>query len=77
MRTATLWKLVVVFSSVSLATGTVALHRIADFMDKGTRPNTHLVRNRARRRMRGGDHLRFRARWSGTFRRVRSARLAL
>ncbi len=38
VRTATLWKLVVVFSSVSLATGTVALHRIADFMDKGLDP---------------------------------------
>ena len=38
VRTTTLWKLVVVFSSVSLATGTVALHRIADFMDKGLDP---------------------------------------
>ena len=38
VRTTTLWRLVVVFSAVSLATGTVALHRIADFMDKGLDP---------------------------------------
>ena len=38
MRTTTLWRLVIVFSAVSLATGTVALHRIADFMDKGFDP---------------------------------------
>ena len=38
VRTITLWKLVLVFSSVSLAIGTVALHRIADFMDKGLDP---------------------------------------
>ena len=38
MRTATLWKLVAAFSLVSLAIGTVALHRIADFMDKGLDP---------------------------------------
>ena len=38
VRTATLWKLVAAFSLVSLAIGTVALHRIADFMDKGLDP---------------------------------------
>ncbi len=38
VRTTTLWRLVIVFSAVSLATGTVALHRIADFMDKGFDP---------------------------------------
>ena len=38
VRTTTLWKLVLVFSSVSLAIGTVALHRIADFMDRGLDP---------------------------------------
>ena len=38
VRTTTLWRLVIVFSAVSLATGTVALHRIADFMDKGFNP---------------------------------------
>ena len=38
VSTTTLWKLVLVFSSVSLAIGTVALHRIADFMDKGLDP---------------------------------------
>ena len=38
VRTATLWKLVVVFSAVSLATSTVSLHRIASFMDKGLDP---------------------------------------
>ena len=38
VRTTTLWRLVIVFSMVSLATGTVALHRIADFMDKGFSP---------------------------------------
>ena len=38
VRTTTLWRLVIVFSMVSLATGTVALHRIADFMDKGFDP---------------------------------------
>ncbi len=38
IRTTTLWRLVVVFSAVSLATGTVALHRIAAFMDKGLDP---------------------------------------
>ena len=38
MRTTTLWRLVIIFSAVSLATGTVALHRIADFMDKGFDP---------------------------------------
>ncbi len=38
VRTATLWKLVVVFSAVSLATSTVGLHRIASFMDKGLDP---------------------------------------
>ena len=38
VRTATLWRLVVVFSAVSLATSTVGLHRIAAFMDKGLDP---------------------------------------
>ena len=38
LRSATLWRLVAVFSMVSLATGTVALHRIAAFMDKGLDP---------------------------------------
>ena len=38
VRTSTLWRLVVVFSAVSLATGTVGLHRIASFMDKGLDP---------------------------------------
>ena len=38
VRTVTLWKLVATFSLVSLAIGTVALHRIADFMDKGLDP---------------------------------------
>ncbi len=38
VRTATLWKLVAAFSLMSLAIGTVALHRIADFMDKGLDP---------------------------------------
>ena len=35
VRTSTLWRLVIVFSMVSLATGTVALHRIPAFMDRG------------------------------------------
>ena len=35
MRTPELWRLVVVFSVVSLAVGTVAVHRIAAFMDRG------------------------------------------
>ena len=38
VRTTTLWRLVVVFSMVQLATGTVALHRIAAFMDRGMDP---------------------------------------
>ena len=38
IRTSTLWRLVVVFSAVHLATGTVALHRIAAFMDRGLDP---------------------------------------
>ena len=38
MRTTTLWRLVIVFSMVQLATGTVALHRIAAFMDRGMDP---------------------------------------
>ena len=38
VRSPTLWKLVLAFSCVSLAIGTVALHRIADFMDKGLDP---------------------------------------
>ena len=38
IRTSTLWRLVVVFSAVQLATGTVALHRIAAFMDRGLDP---------------------------------------
>ena len=35
VRTPELWRLVVVFSVVSLAVGTVAVHRIAAFMDRG------------------------------------------
>lgn len=38
MRTTALWSLVVVFSMVSLAVGTVAVHRIAAFMDRGLDP---------------------------------------
>ena len=38
VRTTTLWRLVIVFSMVQLATGTVALHRIAAFMDRGMDP---------------------------------------
>lgn len=38
IRTTTLWRLVIVFSMVQLATGTVALHRIAAFMDRGMDP---------------------------------------
>ena len=38
IRTTTLWRLVIVFSAVQLATGTVALHRIAAFMDRGLDP---------------------------------------
>lgn len=38
VRTSTLWRLVIVFSMVQLATGTVALHRIAAFMDRGMDP---------------------------------------
>ena len=38
IRTSTLWRLVVVFSMVQLAVGTVALHRIAAFMDRGLDP---------------------------------------
>ena len=38
MRSTTLWRLVVVFSAVSLATSTVGLHRIPSFMDKGLDP---------------------------------------
>ncbi len=38
MRTFPFWSLVVVFSMVALATGTVALHRIAAFMDRGLDP---------------------------------------
>ena len=38
LRSGTLWRLVAVFSMVSLATGTVALHRIAAFMDNGLDP---------------------------------------
>ena len=38
VRTSTLWRLVVVFSMVQLATGTVALHRIPAFMDRGMDP---------------------------------------
>ena len=38
IRPSTLWRLVVVFSAVHLATGTVALHRIAAFMDRGLDP---------------------------------------
>lgn len=35
LRSPTLWRLVIVFSAVQLATGTVALHRIPDFLDRG------------------------------------------
>lgn len=35
LRSPTLWRLVVAFCVVQLATGTVALHRIPDFMDRG------------------------------------------
>jgi MFS family permease len=38
MRSLTLWMLVIAFSIVSLAIGTVALHRIAAFMDRGLDP---------------------------------------
>ncbi len=38
IRTSTLWRLVIVFSIVQLGTGTVALHRIAAFMDRGLDP---------------------------------------
>ena len=38
VRTTTLWRLVIVFSMVQMATGTVALHRIAAFMDRGMDP---------------------------------------
>ena len=38
VRSPTLWRLVIVFSMVQLATGTVALHRIPDFMDRGLDP---------------------------------------
>ncbi len=38
VRTTTLWRLVIVFSMVQLATGTVSLHRIAAFMDRGMDP---------------------------------------
>ena len=38
MRTFAFWSLVVAFSMVSLAIGTVSLHRIAAFMDRGLDP---------------------------------------
>ncbi len=38
VRSSTLWRLVIVFSAVQLASGTVALHRIAAFMDRGLDP---------------------------------------
>ena len=38
VRSTTLWRLVIVFSMVQLATGTVALHRIPAFMDRGMDP---------------------------------------
>ncbi len=38
IRTSTLWRLAIVFSIVQLGTGTVALHRIAAFMDRGMDP---------------------------------------
>ncbi len=38
MRTLSFWSLVVVFGMVSLAVGTVAVHRIAAFMDRGLDP---------------------------------------
>ncbi len=38
MRSVTLWRLVAVFSIVSLAIGTMAVHRIAAFMDRGLDP---------------------------------------
>ena len=38
VRTFSLWSLVAVFGMVSLATGTVGVHRIAAFMDRGLDP---------------------------------------
>ena len=38
VRTSTLWRLVIVFSAASLATGMVDLHRIPAFMDRGLDP---------------------------------------
>ena len=38
VRTSTLWRLVTVFCMVQLASGTVALHRIPAFMDRGLDP---------------------------------------
>ncbi|MBI4306930.1 MAG: MFS transporter, partial [Chloroflexi bacterium] len=38
VRSATFWRLTVVFSMVSLAVGTIALHRIPAFMDRGLDP---------------------------------------
>lgn len=38
MRTSTLWRLVIVFSMVSLAIGIVGVHRIPAFMDRGLDP---------------------------------------
>ena len=38
IRTTTMWRLVIVFSMVQMATGTVALHRIPAFMDRGMDP---------------------------------------
>lgn len=37
-RTTTMWRLVIAFSMVQMATGTVALHRIPAFMDRGMDP---------------------------------------
>ena len=38
MRTTTLWRLVIVFSTAALASGMVDLHRIPAFMDRGLDP---------------------------------------
>ena len=38
LRTSTMWRLIIAFSMVQMATGTVALHRIPAFMDRGMDP---------------------------------------
>ncbi len=37
-RSSTFWRLVIIFSLVQMAIGTVALHRIPEFMDRGMDP---------------------------------------